>query len=936
MADGLDRQRPVKRSFWGNERRQQGFIKRPSSLISFAFSSVGLLLVIVMFWFDYFAHITEARERTEQTMTATARATVMAVEQFFMEKRNILDHLATHASAQKLIHGGRPPVTDGENATNLSHWPEDLTGFSSFDSVIYVDTLGRTGFVAKKRQQEGIQKTADGDWRNDRAFCREMVQDAFGSGDVLWSRVPGKHDRPYLLVQGIKGNSGQAMGAVAMEIDDAMTDGLLTPYRRLFQDQDITLTVGHNAKATQRAHGVSATLSLPGTLPPDWRVIVTMKQKNGSPSFVKGHKELLVIITAVFAFMLAFSGIRMWRSVVEARNYASWIEAASAGELPESLDDAKDRDARDIGQALHHLSDRLREIEGFCRACAAGDFRNDFKIQGEHDRLGAALCGVRHYFKSVYGRIETISRGDYTPASDGVSADDELAPLLTGLKTTLRKMSEESYRQITGAYVQVELVRQLSESRDLKTMLDRILSFICGYSGAQVGVFYVVAQDKDCFSLKGTYGCLNHDVPDRIRFGEGICGQAASDRRPLFINGEAASGPLMKTGLLEATPAAVVAYPFIFGDDVVAVMELGALMDFKRDVTDIIGKNSETISIGIQSALARSLTDELLEKTTRQAESLTVQQNSLQAVNRELETQTRALRESEARLMAREEELKKANESLKIHSLNLEATKAVLETKASELAESNRYKTEFLANMSHELRTPLNSIILLSGILSEKLPGNGQDEKSREKIHKFASVIQNSGKDLLNMIDEVLDLTRISAGAMAVTISRCRLSETAKIMRRLFDKTARDKQLAFTVHVDEGLPECIFSDQLRLEQILKNLLSNAFKYTGCGEVNLSIRRPPDGSAGRVEFAVTDTGEGIPEDMLSAVFDAFKQVDGSISRKHGGAGLGLALAREFARLLQGDILLSSTLGQGSTFSLVLPEELRTGVFQQASS
>jgi tubulin-specific chaperone A len=318
-----------------------------------------------------------------------------------------------------------------------------------------------------------------------------------------------------------------------------------------------------------------------------------------------------------------------------------------------------------------------------------------------------------------------------------------------------------------------------------------------------------------------------------------------------------------------------------------------------------------------------------------------IQQEKLKKANIELEGQTVALKKSELRLKSREEELKQANRTLEAHSLHLdrqrqsldqknrelEETKMMLENKARELTRSNSYKSEFLANMSHELRTPLNSIILLSGILADKGALN------TDRSVKFARMINKSGKDLLNIIEEVLDLTRVSTGKMALSISRYKISDIVRIMKKIFEPVAVEKNLGFSITVMDGLPEVIETDPAKLERVLKNIISNAFKYTEKGHVALEVRRPGSSfnfsSVGldpekAVLFSITDTGEGIPDSMKTAVFDAFRQVDGSTARKHEGVGLGLSIANEFAGLLKGEIQLKSELGKGSCFTLCLPE------------
>jgi signal transduction histidine kinase len=924
--------------------------RHPPAFLSLVFSAAGLFSIIVFMLFDYSSHVRDARLHSGQMLSTTAYTVGMQIEQFFKEKTNDLDVIARNNAVRTLILSSGFVAADKKSLNEMSGLTEAITGLSGFENVTYFDDQGRI------RHDSSYP---DRDWVNVKGSYGGAVERVLGTGDIHWIRLKPEYGGLIVILQAIRDEKGAIEGAVAAGIKPERIDSIIDKNEQAFVGYSISIVdnkkniifrnsikgipEGQSHREYANSHNASdmdgiesntmtVRLALPGVETPEWYVAVQATEHDYTMKIIKDHKKAVALIVVVFVLILFFSGIQLRTAAADVRLYTQWAAMTAKGCHKTLIKPQGNQNMRLLGQALYNLADRMNDILDFCRSASAGDFRNEFLLHSETDELGKAFNDIRRYFKTVYDRIGKITLGEYAPDPADDLENDELGPLLSGLKETLRTMSDESYRQITGTYVQMELVRQLSGTHDLDQMVNRVLSFICSYSGAHIGVFYVIDQNEKDFSLKGTYGCQRMDFPDRIKTGEGLCGQAVAEKKPLSMKGQGIAGPIVKTGLSETSPAAIFAYPFLFGDDVIAVMEIGALQDFKRDVIDIIGKNSESVSIGIQSALSRNLTEKLLEKTMHQAESLRTQQNKLKAANQELEEQAKALKESESRLMAREEELNRANEALRLYTQNLEETKAVVENKADELAKSNRYKTEFLANMSHELRTPLNSIILLSGILSDKTMIG--DENGKEKITTFATVINASGKDLLNLIDEVLDLTRISSGDMAVSLSRYRFVETGKAMKRSFEKTAQDKNIEFHVHMGGDLPECILTDPLRLERILKSLLSNAFKYTSSGQVTLMIQRAEQDSIpgsmkkdskSVIQFSVEDTGEGIPENMQGSVFEAFKQVDGSMTRKHGGAGLGLSLAREFARLLHGEILLSSVVGQGSTFRLYLPEE-----------
>lgn len=927
------------------------FFRHPPAFLSLVFSAAGLFSIIVFMLFDYSAHVRDARLHSEQMLNTTAYNVSMQIEQFFKEKLNDLDVIARNQAVRATILSSGLEPSDKKNLEGLSVLTEAIAGLSGFENVTYFDNQGRIRHTTSYPGRDLAKVKA----------ILNTVEKALETGDIHWIRLRPEYEGLIVIFQAIRNKKGTIEGAVAGGIRPERIEAILAKNEQAFMDYSISIidnkkniifrnsikgaTAGQSYRENGHSHGapgmekiesntMTVRLTLAGVDTPEWYVTVQTSDHDYTMKIINDHKKAVVLIVFVFALILVFSGFQLRTAAADMRMYTQWASMTANGCHKMLTKPQGNHDMKLLGQALYNLADRMNDMLDYCRSASGGDFRNEFPVQSETDELAKALNGIRQYFKTVYDRIGKITHGDYTPDPVDDLESDELAPLLSELKKTLRTMSEESYRQITGTYVQMELVRQLSGTHDLEKMVNQVLSFICSYSGAHIGVFYVIDQNGEDFYLKGTYGCQRMDFPDRIKKGEGLCGQAIAEKKPLSMKGQGIAGPIVKTGLTETSPTAIFAYPFLFGNDVIAVMEIGALQDFKRDIIDIIEKNSESVSIGIQSALSRNLTEQLLEKTIHQAASLKTQQDKLKSANQELEDQARALKESEARLMAREEELNRANEALRLHTQNLEETKAVVENKVEELAKSNRYKTEFLANMSHELRTPLNSIILLSGLLADKKMIGELDEKGMEKIKTFATVINASGKDLLNLIDEVLDHTRISSGDMAVSLSQHSLVETAKVMKRLFEKTAQDKNIDFLIHMEGELPEVILTDPLRLERILKSLLSNAFKYTSNGQVILTIQRAepaaiPDSMAKGgnpvIEFSVTDTGEGIPENMLASVFEAFKQVDGSITRKHGGAGLGLSLAREFARLLQGDILLSSVVGQGSTFRLYLPEE-----------
>ncbi|MDG9793634.1 response regulator [Brucella anthropi] len=448
-----------------------------------------------------------------------------------------------------------------------------------------------------------------------------------------------------------------------------------------------------------------------------------------------------------------------------------------------------------------------------------------------------------------------------------------------------------------------------------------ILTYLANHVGAVAGAIFV--GGSDAYKRSSTYGVpADAKLPDLVRPREGLLGQVAVEGKPVIVNDVPENYLEFGSALGRDKPRHLVLAPAAIDNNVNTVIELGFLRPVDERVLAFLKEASGTIATAIRSANYRSELQNLLEETQRQSEELQVQSEELRVSNEKLEEQGRALKESQARLEQQQVELEQTNSQLEEQAQQLESQKDDLERsnastqlKARELEQASRYKSDFLANMSHELRTPLNSSLILAKLLAD----NPDDNLTAEQV-KYAQTIQSSGNDLLNLINDILDLSKIEAGHVDIRPEPVSVERLSNNLRQVFEPIAKNKSLGFEIDISPECPAVIETDLQRIEQILKNLLSNAFKFTEKGKVTLSMNRTGDG---QVAFGVTDTGIGIAPEQQKRIFEAFHQADGTISRKFGGTGLGLSISRELVRLLGGTIHIRSQEGKGSTLTVTLP-------------
>ena len=513
-----------------------------------------------------------------------------------------------------------------------------------------------------------------------------------------------------------------------------------------------------------------------------------------------------------------------------------------------------------------------------------------------------------------------ISKGDYDIITDE-NAKQRLGAVATPLNL-MAKSLQTSFNSLADKRWLSNSITELNDEmmgdKTIENLAGDILSVLVKNTESSVAAVYVLAEDG-LLHLAGSYA-LTIKNNETLRAGEGIAGQAFKTGKTVLLdNIEEDKTISFATG--STKPRNIVAIPIKRYNIPLGVIEMGATHDYTALQLEFLESIAENIGIAFHSSQSREQLQELLEETQAQSEELQTQHAELENINAELEAQSQKLLASEEELRVQQEELMQSNQELEERSSLLEEKNALIEQhildiqhKSKELEQSTRYKSEFLANMSHELRTPLNSILLLSQLMTESTDLDKQ-------YVEYAEVIQSSGQGLLTLIDEILDLSKIEAGKMVLDIQDVPVKDVARDIEQLFKPVATEKKLELKITIDKDATATLRTDKLRLEQILKNLLSNALKFTTKGSVGLHI----SGNAEKehVCFSVKDTGIGIAKDKLKMVFEAFQQADGSTQRKYGGTGLGLSISRELARLLGGKIDLKSTEGVGSEFTLIVP-------------
>lgn len=594
--------------------------------------------------------------------------------------------------------------------------------------------------------------------------------------------------------------------------------------------------------------------------------------------------------------------------------------------------------SKSIVNPIHEMVDKFQVI-------AKGNLKTEISVDttNEIGNLASSFRDIQDGLREVIEYTKTVAAGDYSAQITPRSTEDEMSIALNQMVAKLKE-SYDKAEQDSWFKSGINLLNdKLRGDLELAEISSHSLSFLMDFLHSQLGSIHIYNPEYQFLKLIGFSGFDPKKLKARIKLNEGIIGQAAEQKRMIILSDIPDQSYITYSSSGEYKPNQIVVIPLLFNEILVGVLELSSVRPFTDIELQFLNQASEIIAINLSSAENILKTNELLHKTQDQASELQVQQEELRVANEELVEHSKVLTESEKRLQVQQEELRVSNEELEERTRQLEIqkediglknseltqTRDKLELKAKELELASQYKSEFLANMSHELRTPLNSLLILSNLLSNNKKGNLTAEQVQS-----AQIIHKSGTDLLHLINEVLDLSKIEAGKMNIEISEVKALDIKEEILMNFMATAEDKNLALQVRIEDGFPHQLKTDRYRLMQIIRNLLSNAFKFTSSGSVKVDFMLTPEqlvfinpelNRSNTCCIRVSDSGVGIPEEKRDAIFEAFQQADGSISRKFGGTGLGLSISKELIRMLGGEIKLESKMNEGSSFFILLPTQ-----------
>ncbi|OEU85967.1 histidine kinase [Streptomyces abyssalis] len=644
----------------------------------------------------------------------------------------------------------------------------------------------------------------------------------------------------------------------------------------------------------------------------------------------------------------------------QVRNIAMVTTAIARGDLTKKIDIEANGEILELKTTINTMVDQLssfaEQVTRVAREVGTeGQLGGQARVRGVAgtwkdltDSVNEMASNLTRQMRAIADVATAVTRGDHNVRID-VEAAGEILQLQGYINTMIANLRETTLANQEQDWLKGNLARisgLMQGRRDLKDVAGLIMSELTPVVSAQHGAFFLAfstGADKEDVGIGadhsadgnyelrmvGSYGYSTEAMPTTFTPGESLIGTAAQEARTILVENAPPGYLKISSGLGEAPPAHVIVLPVVFEGTILGVIELAAFQPFAQIQKDFLNQIAEMIATSVNTISVNTKTEVLLQ----QSQELTEQ---LRDRSEELENRQRALQESNAQLEEKAEQLAQTNSDIEIKNREIEEARQVLEERAEQLSVSMRYKSEFLANMSHELRTPLNSLLILAKLLADNAEGN-----LSPKQVEFAETIHGAGSDLLQLINDILDLSKVEAGKMDVSPTRIALVQLVDYVEATFRPLTAEKGLDFSVRVSPELPATLHTDEQRLLQVLRNLLSNAVKFTDTGAVELVIRSAQadvpdvikeqmlehgsllDADAEMIAFSVTDTGIGIAASKMRVIFEAFKQADGTTSRKYGGTGLGLSISREIARLLGGEIYAASEAGRGSTFTLYLP-------------
>jgi signal transduction histidine kinase/CheY-like chemotaxis protein/HAMP domain-containing protein len=604
----------------------------------------------------------------------------------------------------------------------------------------------------------------------------------------------------------------------------------------------------------------------------------------------------------------------------QVRNIAAVTTAVAQGDLSQKITVDAQGEILELKNTINTMVDQLSsfadEVTRVAREVGTeGKLGGQAKVEGVSgtwrdltENVNQLAGNLTTQVRAIAEVSTAVTQGDLT-RSISVEAQGEVAELKDNINQMIENLRQTTTVNAEQDWLKTNLARisgMLQGQRDLKAVTRLIMSELTPVVSAQHGAFYLLEQldpDEPAFlRLIASYGYRpRKGTGDRFGLGEGLVGQCALEGKAIHLREVPEEYIRIGSGLGAAGPRAIQVMPITFEEQVLGVIELASLRPFSEVNQAFLDQLTETIGVVVNTIQANMRTEELLEQS--------------QSLTQELQKQSEELRKTNDELQEKALLLSQQNRDIEIKNAEIELARAGLEEKAAQLALSSKYKSEFLANMSHELRTPLNSLLILSRMLAENADGNLNGQQV-----EFAETIHSAGNDLLALINDILDLSKVEAGKMDLNLGELAIADLCEDVERAFRPIAEQNALAFSIERADDVPVAFVTDEQRLTQILRNLLSNAFKFTDQGSVTLRIERQGDDALG---LSVIDTGVGIPDEKLALIFEAFQQADGTTSRKYGGTGLGLNISREIARLLGGEIRVQSTPGAGSAFTLTLP-------------